>query len=120
MKITLYILATLLLFLTISCVQKAKKRVVIYIVDVSKVNSITKVGIRGWDSPLSWERDYLMKEIAKDSLYQVTITSETGRICNEFKFSVNENQELVGKGNRKIYFSTKSDTTKATFVFNKE
>lgn len=120
MKITIYILATLLLFLTISCVQKAKKRVVIYTVDVSKVDGIKKVGIRGWDNPLSWERDYLMKEIAKDSLYQVTITSETGRICNEFKFSVNENQELEGKENRKIYFSTKSDTTKATFVFNKE
>jgi len=120
MKIVFYIALTLLLLLTISCVQKAKKRVVIYTVDVSKVDNIKKVGIRGWDNPLSWEKDYLMKEIAKDSLYQVTITSETGRICNEFKFSVNENPELEGKENRKIYFSTKSDTTKATFVFNKE
>lgn len=120
MRILFYIAATLLLFFTISCVQKAKKRVVIYTVDVSKVDGIKKVGIRGWDNPLSWEKDYLMKEIAKDSLYQITIKSETGRICNEFKFSVNENLELEGKENRKIYFSTKSDTTRATFVFNKK
>lgn len=120
MKIIRNILATLLLFLTISCVQKSKTRVVIYTVDISKMDSIKKVGIRGWDNPLSWEKDYPMKEISKDGLYQVTIISETGRICNEFKFSVNENLELQGKDNRKIYFNTKTDTTRATFVFNKE
>lgn len=119
MKIILYIVATLFLFLTISCVQKTKKRVVIYTVDISKMDSIKKVGIRGGDSPLFWQNDYLMKEILKDSLYQVTIISETGRICNEFKFSVNENLELEGKENRKVYFDTKSDTTKVSFVFNK-
>ena len=27
----------------------------------------------------------------------MTIISETGRICNEFKFSVNKNLELEGK-----------------------
>ncbi len=120
MKKIHFIVATLLLFLTISCVQKTKKRVVIYTVDISKVDLIKKVGLRGWDDPLSWQDDYPMKEITKDSLYQVTIISETGRICNEFKFSVNENLELAGKENRKIYFNKKSDTTRVDFVFNKE
>jgi len=83
------------------------------------MDSKKKVGIRGGDSPLSWQNDYPMKEISKDSLYQVTIISETGTICSEFKFSVNENLELEGKENRKVYFDTKSDTTKVSFVFNK-
>ena len=68
MKIILYIVATLFLYLTISCVQKTKKRVVIYTVDISKMDSIKKVGLRGGDSPLSWQNDYPMKEISKDSL----------------------------------------------------
>jgi hypothetical protein len=53
-----------------------------------------KLGIRGGNNTLSWQNDYPMKEISKDSLYQVTILSEMVRICNEFKFSVNGNLEL--------------------------
>jgi hypothetical protein len=53
-------------------------------------------------------------------LYQVTVTGETGRICTEFKFSINDNLELEGKENRKVYFDTKNDSTKVAFVFNKE
>lgn len=86
MEIILYIVATLFLFLTISCEQKTKKRIVVFTLDISKVDTIKNVGIRGGDSPLSWQNDYPMKEILKDSLYQVTIISETEMICSEFKF----------------------------------
>lgn len=120
MKIILTITAALLLLLSASCVQKTQKRIVVFTLDVSKVDSIKKVGVRGQENPLSWDKDYQMKEIVKDSLYQVTIVGETGRICSEFKFSINEKLELEGKENRKIYFSTKTDTTKASFVFDKE
>jgi len=83
------------------------------------MDSIKKLGIRGGHNPLSWGKDYLVKVIVKYSLHQLTIISETGRICNEFKFSANENPELEGKGNRKIYFNTKTDITRASFVFYK-
>lgn len=68
---------------------------------------IEKVGIRGWDTPLSWDKDYPLKEIVKDSLYQATVTGETGRISVEVKFAVNGKLELDGKENRKIYFNNK-------------
>lgn len=119
MKISLYIIAILLLFLSTGCVQKTKKRIVVFTLDVSKVDTIKNVGIRGQENPLSWNKDFAMKETVKDSLYQVTIQGETGRICSEFKFSINDKLELEGKENRKVYFDTKSDTTKVSFVFNK-
>lgn len=120
MKIIQIISITILLLLTTSCVQKTHKRTVIFTLDVSKINSIKTVGVRGWDNPLSWDKDYPLKAIVKDSLYQVTFTGETGRICTEFKFSVNDKLELDGKENRKIYFDIKTDTTKVAFVYDKE
>jgi hypothetical protein len=117
---TIQIISTLILVsIFTSCVQKTQKRTVVFILDVSKMAGVKTVGIRGWDNPLSWEKDYPMKEIIKDSLYQVTVTGETGRICTEFKFSINDKLELENKENRKLYFDTKKDTTKVSFVFDK-
>lgn len=117
---TIQIISTLILVsIFTSCVQKTQKRTVVFTLDVSKTEGIKTVGVRGWDNPLSWDKDYPMKAIVKDSLYQVTITGETGRICSEFKFSINDKLELDGKEKRKLYFDTKSDTTKVSFVFDK-
>jgi hypothetical protein len=69
---------------------------------------------------LSWEKDYPMQEVVKDSLYQVTVTGYTGRICMEFKFCINGELELNERENRKLYFEAKKDTTKATYVFDKK
>ena len=120
MKKTLLLSCTILLVITAGCVQKTHKRTVTFTLDVSGMENIKSVGIRGWDNPLTWEKDHPLKEIVKDSLYQATITGETGRICTEFKFTVNEKMELEGDENRKIYFDTTKDTTKALFVFNKK
>jgi hypothetical protein len=102
-----------------SCVQKTHKRTVVFTLDVSSVKDVKKVGIRGWDTPLSWDEDYPLKEIVKDSLYQVTVTGETGRICVEVKFAVNGQIELESKNNRKIYFKEK-DTVFYKAKFDKE
>lgn len=108
-----------LMFFTISCVQKTYKKTVVFTLDVSNVKDIKKVGIRGWDNPLSWNEDFQMQAIVKDSLYQATVTGETGRICTEFKFSINDKLELDGKENRKIYFDKNKDTTRVRFIFDK-
>jgi hypothetical protein len=120
MKLIFYISSAFLLLVTTSCVQKTNNRIVVYTLDVSSIKDIKKVGIRGWDSPLSWNSDYAMKELIKDSLYTVIVSSKTGRICNEFKFSVNDKIEFEDGENRKIYFDNKSDTTKVSFVFNEK
>ncbi len=102
-----------------SCVQKTYKRTVVVTLDVSKVDNIQSVGIRGNGQPLSWENDYPMQEIVKDSLYKAIITTETGYLFAEGKCTVNGNFELQDKPNRRIEFDTKKDTTFVYFVFDK-
>ena len=93
-----------------SCVQKTTFRTVVFTLDVSGIQNIKTIGIRGGDHPLTWERDYPMKEIVKDSLYQVTISGHAGRLYTEMKFSVNGKLEEQHSENRQIFFHGK-DTT---------
>ncbi|MCF6128284.1 hypothetical protein L1S35_01265 [Flavobacterium sp. AS60] len=69
---------TMLLILMTGCVQKSYKRLVVVTLDVSKVKDVQSVGIRGEGKPLSWESDYPMQEVVKDSLYKAIITINTG------------------------------------------
>lgn len=118
MKTIIAITASLLsLFLT-SCVQKSYKKTVVFALDVSEIKNIKKVGIRGNDKPLSWDYDTEMKEIKKDSLFQITITEETGYKFAEVKFVVNDTFEFQNEENRRVVFSEK-DTTFYKAKFNK-
>ena len=99
----------LLSLITTSCVQKSYKRTVNFIVDVSKIDNIKSVGIRG-EKPLDWNYDTEMIEIKKDSLYKATITFETGYKFVEMKFTVNGDYELKDKPNRKIIFAVDGET----------
>lgn len=103
-----------------SCVQKTYKRTVVVTLDVSKVDNIQTVGIRGNGNPLSWENDYPMEEVVKDNLYKAVITTETGYLFVEGKCTVNGNFELKDKPNRRIEFDTKKDSTFVHFTFDKE
>lgn len=105
------------LFVT-SCVQKTYKKTVVFTLDVSEIKNVKKVGIRGNNKPLSWDYDTKMKEIKKDSLYQITITGETGYKFTEVKFVVNDTFEFQNEENRRVLFSEK-DTTFYNAKFNK-
>lgn len=118
MKKILVIIATVLSLLVTSCVQKTYKKTVVFTLDVSEIKNVKKVGIRGNDKPLSWDYDTEMKEIKKDSLFQVTITGETGYKFTEVKFVINDTFELQNEDNRRVLFSEK-DTTFFKAKFNK-
>jgi hypothetical protein len=102
-----------------SCVQKSYKRTVTLLVDVSGNKDIKTVGVRGSDKPLSWDYDTPMQMVKKNSLYTITLSGETGRLCTELKFTINGNFELKEKNNRKVYFS-KKDTMVYKATFDKE
>lgn len=112
--------AILISLLLSSCVQKTDQRTVVVTLDVSKVEQIQSVGIRGNGKPLSWENDYPMQVVIKDRLYKAIMTTETGYLFAEVKCTVNGNFELQDKPNRRIDFDTKNDTTFVHFVFDKE
>jgi hypothetical protein len=78
--------------------------------DASKIKNSKKVGIRGNDKPLSWDYNTKMNEIKKDSLYEITVTFETGYKFTEVKFVVNDDFEFKNEDNRRVVFS-KKDTT---------
>ena len=118
MKTKLIVLA--LTIVMTSCVQKTYKRVIVVTLDVSKVKNVKVVGIRGDGKPLSWETDYPMQQLVKDSLYKTVISTKTGYLFAEGKCTVNGNFELQNKPNRRVIFDTKNDTTYVNWVFDKE
>ena len=102
-----------------SCVQPSYNKTVVVTLDVSALKNIKSVGIRGEGKPLSWEADYPMTEVVKDSVYRAIITTKTGYLFAEYKCTVNGNFELQEQPNRRIIFDTKKDTTYVDLVFDK-
>lgn len=117
MKIKIIICNLLLAVLGTSCVQKAYKKTVVFTLQTPKMTNIEKVGIRGNDQPLSWDTDFPMQVLKKDSLYQGTVTFVTGYRFTEVKFVINDNFELQNQENRKIILDSK-DTTFCKLTFN--
>ena len=60
-----------------------------------------------------------MKEGKKDSLYQITITEETGYKFTEVKFVVNNTFEFQNENNRRVIFS-ENDITYFNVKFNRK
>lgn len=119
MKSIVYIMSFVCAFVATSCVQKSYKRVVVVTLDVSKTKDIQSVGLRGNSNPLSWDQDYPMQEVVKDSLYKAVVIAKTGYLFAELKCTVNGNFELQNEDNRRIEFDLKKDTTYVNLVFNK-
>ncbi len=107
----------LALLLSTGCVQKSYKRIVVFQLKTAGVPNIQTVGVRGEGNPLSWNSDIEMKPITKDSLYTATITTISGYLFTEVKFTINGTFELQEADNRKVVFS-KGDTTFYKAVFN--
>jgi PBP1b-binding outer membrane lipoprotein LpoB len=114
------IIALLLIAIGLSsCVQKTYERKVKFILDVSKIENIKTVGIRGSNNPLSWQKDIEMKPIFKDSIYAVDVTFVTGYLGAEVKFVVNDEFEFQDQENRRIPFDLMKDTTIFRAVYNR-
>lgn len=102
-----------------SCVQKSFKRNVKVTLDVSGKKNIDSAGIRGEENPLSWNNDFPMQELVKDSLYGAIISAETGYLFAEFKFTINGIFELENMPNRRLIFA-QGDTTYYHAVFDRK
>lgn len=104
------VLISLVLLAITGCVQKSYKQTVVVNLSVANMKDIKSVGIRGQGKPLSWDHDFAMTPLVKDSVYTATITTVTGYKFAEIKFTVNGEFELREQPNRRVYFSDK-DTT---------
>ena len=117
MKIFHLILISLLILSASSCVQKAYKKTVVINLTVHNIKDIKTVGIRGNGKPLSWDADFEMNTVVKDSFYTAIASTLTGYKFAEIKFTVNGEFELKEQPNRRIVFS-EGDTTYYNAVFN--
>ena len=117
MKKILILLIGILFFASESCVQKSYTRTLVITLKVTDKKDIKTVGIRGEGKPLSWDKDFEMIPVVKDSLYTATITTITGYKFTDIKFTVNGDLELKSKPNRKLIFSNK-DTTFYNVTFD--
>src|SRR6476661_5735109 len=97
------------------CVQKAFKKTMIITLVVKGKKDIHNVGIRGSGNPLSWNTDYPMTPMIKDSVYHAVVVSKTAFSSTEVKFTVNGEWELEQKHNRTISFE-KADTIRYTAI----
>ncbi|HLN96107.1 MAG TPA: hypothetical protein VK183_10785 [Flavobacterium sp.] len=105
-----YLTLLLLGLLASSCVQKATDKTVFVTLTVTGKKNIQSVGIRGDGNPLSWEQDYPMKEVIKDSVYEACLHSRTAFAYSEMKCTVDGQWELENQPNRKIIYEDGKDT----------
>ena len=105
MKNSVLMSAILVLMSLTGCVQKSYRQTVVVKLTVRGMTDIKKVGIRGNGKPLSWDYDFEMTPLIKDSLYAATVTTVTGYKFAEIKFTVNGVFELAEKPNRRVMFS---------------
>ena len=117
MKYFLFPFAIIFFCITNGCVQKSYTKTAVVTLSVANIKDIRSVGIRGNGKPLSWDSDFEMKTVIKDSLYTATVTTNTGYKFAEIKFTMNGEFELKEQPNRRVVFSDK-DTTYYNAVFN--
>jgi hypothetical protein len=118
MKFYSFLTLVIVVLLFSHCVQKSYPKTVVFTLTLKDKKDVSSVGIRGNGKPLSWEEDYLMTELIKDSVYTASITTVTGYAWGEVKFTVNGEFELKNQENRRITLK-ENDTVRYNAVFDR-
>jgi len=93
-----------LLFLT-SCVQKEHEKIVTFKVDMTQVQNVQSVGLRGQFTSPSWEVTIPMLDKNGNGIFEVTLNEVTAQNSVAFKFVKNNDEfELQNQSNRLILF----------------
>lgn len=101
-----------------ACVQKAFTKTMIITLTVKGKRDVERVGIRGNGNPLSWNTDFMMTPLIKDSVYRAVVVTETAFSSTEIKFTLNGAWELEQAPNRVINFKKGVDTIWYDATFN--
>jgi putative oxidoreductase len=98
------------------CVQETRLQTVHYKLHVSGIK-VESAGIRGNDDPLDWDKDLALNTLVPDSLFEATVTYNTGLRFTKVKFLVNGKWELEGTDSRRVNF-VEGDTTMYEAAFD--
>jgi hypothetical protein len=101
-----------------SCVQDAHLKIITIKVDMTRLETSSKVGIRG-QSPLSWDETTYLSDVDGDGIYEDTFEVYTANSQIDFKFVTSDDQfELQDQSNRSLTFEYKPETITYEAVFN--
>lgn len=105
----------ILIIFSISCNTHSQTHRVTFKVDMTMVDNIKNVSVRGSESPLSWNKSIMLSDPENDGIYEITIDFKTGKKNTKFKFLNDGNEELHGSDNRIIWFRDEPIVTNLTF-----
>lgn len=105
--------------ITNACVQPTHLKMVTFQLDMTGVENVSMVGIRGEFTNNPWQETVLMMDDDKNGIYEIVLEQTTANNNVEFKF-VNQNDqfELVGKDNRVLNFQYQPETIMYKAVFD--
>ena len=109
------------LTLLFACVQEEHLKTVTFTVDMSGMENIGNVGIRGQFTSPPWQVTLPMTDRNGDGIYELTLSETTAQSSVAFKFVNQDNVfELDCKPNRTIQFEYKPETLEYQAVFDVE
>lgn len=92
-----------------SCVQKEYEKTITFKVDMTHVENVKNVGIKGNFTNQRWEETIPLTDENKDGIYVITLSQQTATNAIEFKFVNNDIYELKDQENRRIQFEYKPE-----------
>ena len=118
MKTLKHVFGILAFILLSSCVQESHPKEIKIKLDMTALESIQKVGIRG-GFPLSWEETTYLDDKDGNGIYEGTFKIYTASSAIEFKFVNNDTQfELKDQGNRILNFEYRPEAINIEAVFD--
>lgn len=102
-----------------SCVQETHTKTVIFKVDMTVVENVSNVGVRGNFTSNPWNETASLTDENGDGIYEGTFSQKTAINQIQFKFVKNDLvYELKDSDNRTIEFEYKPETIIYEAVFN--
>ncbi len=109
------------LTLLFACVQEEHLKTITFKVDMSRVENIGNVGIRGQFTSPPWQVTLPMTDRNGDGIYELTLSETTAQSSVAFKFVNQDNVfELDCKPNRTVQFEYRPETLEFQAVFDVE
>lgn len=119
MKRIIYTFVFSLVFIMTSCVQEEHQKTVTVYLDMSEVENVGNVGVRGNFTDKAWRETISLTDEDGDGIYTTTLSQKTAVYGIEFKF-VNQGSdyELKDQPNRELLFEYKPEIIEYHAKFN--
>ncbi len=105
--------------ITNACVQQTHLKTVTFQLDMTAIENVSKVGVRGEFTNNPWQETLYMRDDDTNGIFEIVLEQKTANSSVEFKF-VNQNDqfELDGQDNRILHFKYQPETIVYKAIFD--